>query len=568
MTHDIGALTLERPDHDWTRDGYQRPLILPDPSWKLSPGFSQKTMTPPRKWLDGNGQLLPERPYTRVTTYAEALQDSSALTKWRLQRALIGMGRRPDYATAAAALTVRDEDKPALNDLAEKCIEASGPNAADIGTALHAFTERIDRGEPIGFVPPEYVADLEAYRAAVEPLTWVQRECRMVCDALETAGTPDGIAYCEEPDPDGVTGQLRIVDLKTGNLDYTVGKFSTQLGIYAHSALYDPRDGGRTWLPDLNTRWALVLHMPAGAGSAELQWLNIEHGWAGAELAGPVRAWRSGSTRKALLRPLRPVPPRVQPADGSCRGRLVSGKDCTVRAKPNGLCGRHQDQAEPEQSATAPGLDVAPIMEAMRSSTPVGEPVDEPEPPATPQSVGSAVESGEFRELQQAIRESEDAAEPCDVRVVGENEDSSPMHWCATHDSGWPHELTPEQNGNPTPHTSMPTPETAQEAAEAAAVALMDQIRECRSASEIQLLWERTGDAWTPAVKGYASRHQQLLDRRPQLEREQAALTAAIGAAGSQAELTLLWREHGASEAWMPEHTEAAKQRAADLPSF
>jgi hypothetical protein len=114
------------------------------------------TIPPGSKWQAGRAWDDGTVGYTRVTTFAEALQDSSALTRWKMRRAVLGMGRRPDYVTAAAALSVRDEDRQALDDLAEKALEAAGPNAADVGTALHAFTERIDRGEELGAVPEEY----------------------------------------------------------------------------------------------------------------------------------------------------------------------------------------------------------------------------------------------------------------------------------------------------------------------------------------------------------------------------------------------------------------------------
>src|SRR4051794_3691391 len=184
-----------RPELDWERDGQGRPRILPDPTW------SEQQR---RAWQGDRANDEGGVEYTRVTTFAEALQDSSALTRWKMRRAVLGMGRRPDYVTVAAALSTEDRDRDALDDLAEKALEAAGPNAADVGTALHAFTERIDRGEDVGAVPDQYAGTLEAYRQVIGHLRFVEFECRTVCDELEVAGTPDRVGFCDVPDPDGV----------------------------------------------------------------------------------------------------------------------------------------------------------------------------------------------------------------------------------------------------------------------------------------------------------------------------------------------------------------------------
>ena len=351
-----------RPELDWERDWQGRPRILADPTWTVD--------TAPPGWVV-DGALLSEREYTRVTTHAEALQDSSALTRWKLRRALLGMARRPDYVTAAAALSTRDEDRDALDDLAEKCLEAAGPNAADIGTALHAFTERLDRGEDVGAVPAEYRSTLDAYARAIRHLTFLEFECRTVCDELEAAGTPDRVGLCDVPDPDGETEVLRIIDTKTGRVDYSAGKFSTQLATYRRSKLYHPGTGKRTSWEEAHglpvSPWGLVIHAPAGAGFAELLWIWLGHGGRGAEIALDVRDWRKGAKASALLRPVFARAPRPRPQDGTCRGRKATdGTACGYRrkSKADGLgaqfCGRHQDQAADLERWLAENPDADP----------------------------------------------------------------------------------------------------------------------------------------------------------------------------------------------------------------
>jgi hypothetical protein len=369
-----------RPELDWERDWQGRPRVLADPTWTAE--------TAPPGWVVG-GQLLPEREYTRVTTFAEALQDSSALTRWKMRRAVLGMGRRPDYVVTAASLTAEDRDRDALDDLAEKALEASGPNAADVGTALHAFTDRIDRGEELGQVPEQYRSTLDAYTHAVSVLRFMEWECRTVCDELGTGGTPDRLGFCSIPDPDGETEPLRIIDTKTGRVDYSAGKFSTQLGIYRRSRKYHPGTGVRTSWEELHghpvSRWGLVVHVPAGAGTAELLWIDLEHGEAGAEIALQVRAWRQGATSGRLLRPVFARPPRPATTDGTCRGRKQDGTACGYRRKakdPDPLvaqfCGRHTDQAaqlqrwleENPDTDPASGVEEEPSRKPVQPSSP------------------------------------------------------------------------------------------------------------------------------------------------------------------------------------------------------
>jgi hypothetical protein len=125
-----------------------------------------------------------------------------------------------------------------------------------------------------------------------------------------------------------------------------------------------------------------------------------------------------------------------------------------------------------------------------------------------------------------------------------------------------------ELNGNPTPHTSMPDPEAAKDAAERAETALLDQIRACRTAGELDMLYERTGFAWTVQVKDAATRHRADLPGLAQAGRRGAALMSAIGAATSQAELSLLFTDPRNADIITPAHKEAARARARIVPSF
>jgi len=305
----MSAPTFEAPTaprQQFERDGYKRPKIKPPTG---------------DAWTDDRGRVQAFRSYTRATTYAGALDDGQGLAPWKAAQALRGAARRPDYVMAAAALGTWDQDKTAWRELVELAVEAAGESASLIGTALHSFTERLDRGEDVGAVPPAFQAHLTRYAQLVAPLTFTHHEVPMVCDQLEVAGTPDRLGYCAIPDPDGVTDALRIIDTKSGKLGPAVPKMSAQLATYAHSALYDVATGARTPLEGVSTKWGLIVHLPAKATAAEIEagagdllWINLEHGWAGvSQLAGDVRAWRKvrGDT---LLEPVRASSP-AKPQD-------------------------------------------------------------------------------------------------------------------------------------------------------------------------------------------------------------------------------------------------------------
>jgi hypothetical protein len=489
-------LRLERPDVDWVRDQYGRPRIKPDPLWA---GWLERHTGDPSVvgihpgWLDRNGDLLLERAFTRVTTFTEALQDSSALTRWKMRRVLYGAAQRPDYVTGAAALSLEDRDKAALDDLAAKALEAAGPNAADVGTALHGFTEKVDRAEPLGFVPPQYAADVAAYQSfSAEHLRLEHREVRMVCDQLATAGTPDALGFCDLPDPDGRTDVLRVIDVKTGSVDYTASKFSSQLAVYAHSSLYDARTGRRTDA-GVDQRWGLVIHLPAGQGTLEPLWLDLQHGWAGALLCGPVRAWRDVRTPAILI----PVGGRPQPA--TCQGTKKDGSPCGAAAKAGGMCGRHQAQAQPAES------------------TPVDSPVD------TAADLAGVLEHAARLEPQ------------------------------------------PEQNGNLPVSTTLDSPEGAAAAEAAAEAGLLSQIAATLAPTELVMLYQATGEQWTPRVREAASQRRAALMGQPRQERTEAALDVAIQTASRPEDLEGLEQDQRWADCWTPRHQNMLRVRWQEL---
>lgn len=233
--------------------------------------------------------------YRRTTTFVGCLDDMNGLMKWTARQVAYGMGQRNDLVLAASA--ARPDDKKTLGEIAEKAKEAAKSSAAaDIGTALHSFTERIDRGEPIGNIPNEYRADLEAYKAATAGIEWLGIEAFRVHDDWQIAGTADRIGrfpWSELP---------VIADIKTGSIDYP-HKMSMQLAMYARMTPYDITTDTRTTDPGggMNINRGVIIHLPAGKGECTLYEIDIVKGWGACLIARQVWDWRG---RKDLTRPL------------------------------------------------------------------------------------------------------------------------------------------------------------------------------------------------------------------------------------------------------------------------
>lgn len=243
---------------------------------------------PRDRW--GRPMIMPAKgtkriPYRRTTTYVGCLDDMNGLMKWQARQVAYGMGQRNDLVLAAAA--ARPDDKKILGEIAEKAKDAAKSSAAaDIGTALHSFTERIDRGEPLGNVPAEYRADLDAYKRATEAIEWVGIETFRVHDEWQVAGTADRIGRFPFSD------RLVIADIKTGSIDYP-HKMAMQLAMYARMTPYDIATDKRTTDPgDIDLNRGVIIHLPAGKGECTLYEIDLAKGWGACLIARKVWDWR------------------------------------------------------------------------------------------------------------------------------------------------------------------------------------------------------------------------------------------------------------------------------------
>ena len=250
---------------------------------------------------------------------ASTLADRFGLEQWSQRNVALGIAARPDLYAQEASCTA--EDKQELNNIVKQAQEAAkASSGANLGTALHRFTQRIDLGEEVN-VPAQWQPDVQAYLDALDLFRvevvpeWVERV--VVAPHIDTAGTMDRLVRLPgRPLP-------LIADLKTGKdvVTYGMGDISIQLAIYAGAthALKGSADDikrdhwGRYMLPDPHTsagaydpmpevdrEQALVIHLPVGQARCDLHLVDIASGRVAVSKALWVRDWRK---RKDLSTP-------------------------------------------------------------------------------------------------------------------------------------------------------------------------------------------------------------------------------------------------------------------------
>lgn len=273
------------------------------------------------------------KPFTRATTFAKSISDTYALSQWGKRNVAIGMALRPDLVAQAHGKHVR-HDKRDLDRIHEQAAEAAGNKvSANLGTALHSFTERLDAGlmQP-GDVPPQFRAMTDAYTEKIRAagLTsqpdWIERSTLSASLGEPVAGTMDRIFRLP-------SGEHVIGDLKTGrDLTYGWQEIAIQLLIYATGVneygLYDWSTD--TWQsgPKVREDYAIVMHLPVerddnGPAFCQLYQVELEPAREAARMCAGVRAWRKNrSLARVWAPPMAPVPWETQFGQASSRGEL------------------------------------------------------------------------------------------------------------------------------------------------------------------------------------------------------------------------------------------------------
>lgn len=239
------------------------------------------------------------RAWTRATTFAKTISDTYALHHWQQRMVAKGLAMRPDLL----ALVGMTEDKKELDRLCDMAKEAAGSKVgANLGTAVHNYTEQLDRGTELRSIaiPAAIVGDVASYGEALKAfgLSPVREMIERVVlnTKLGVAGRLDRILTNLRPVGRWDTpGSLFIGDVKTAaNVGYSWLEVAIQLAIYANSdyfwnittQTYEP-------IPPLDLEEAIVMHVPVEQAVTTLYRIDIRTGWEYAELSKVVREARA-----------------------------------------------------------------------------------------------------------------------------------------------------------------------------------------------------------------------------------------------------------------------------------
>jgi len=259
----------------------------------------------------GRYQVLPPQGekvqgYTRATTVAKALDDTSSLMTWNARMTALGLAARADLY---GLLTAADpDDRKTIDGICKRASEAGGATVRrDLGTAIHAMLEQ-SYTNPNYQAPPQYAPDVAAVHQALADAgarvlpEYVER--MVVLDAHEIAGTCDGVLEIggERFLFDNKTGSLN--SLKFGNLAWAI-----QMAIYAHAdALYtqgvaaDGSQDVREPMPAVSRERAVIIHIEPGSAHCTLHWVDLTAGFEALQVAMQVRQFRK-------VKPLQPFTP-------------------------------------------------------------------------------------------------------------------------------------------------------------------------------------------------------------------------------------------------------------------
>jgi hypothetical protein len=306
-----------------------------------TPKVERDSLGRPRILNPATGKV---KSYTRVTTYIDNLEDRTQLEKWKLRTLLEGVvlnetevgkedGGHGDYYVGLARQAMHERDvalrkldkadrkgkletgergvseaaivstfKSTLNDIAHEALELGGVHEkAQKGTDLHALCELYDMqgmgaiNELVhaGKITPADHQDVVAYASAMLAAGIKVLECEqfVVLDDLGVGGTLDRLVMAKVP---GSARAVRMVaDIKTGRVDYGIGKIAQQIGMYSRGKGYDPANPKARRDLKANQTKGLLIHLPQGTATCTIHVVDLTLGAKGNKLSSEVRAWRN-----------------------------------------------------------------------------------------------------------------------------------------------------------------------------------------------------------------------------------------------------------------------------------
>jgi hypothetical protein len=254
------------------------------------------------KVLESYRPEMIEDGYVRTTTLVKTITDTYALGAWGSRMAIKGLSIRPDLVALTASTSLSKTQE--LDEIVKQAKDAAAVRAsANLGTALHSFSEIVDRGET-PYIPAPFDQDIAAYVAELERLgirvdpQYMERQ--IVNLAVGAGGTFDRIVWWN--------GRYVIGDLKTGKtLKYGELEIALQLWVYATAAgiwgghVELGGDGMFHPMPEIDTTTALVFHLPVGQGRCDVHKVDLRPAERAARLCLEVRDWRKTKGLFTLL---------------------------------------------------------------------------------------------------------------------------------------------------------------------------------------------------------------------------------------------------------------------------
>jgi hypothetical protein len=255
-----------------TSDGNTTPRVTRTMNYPLPP-------EPPRvaAVYDGWGRYkLPHpttgRPtgFTRATTVAGTLDDTYNLSRWaRRETARFLVGAMTDDSPIVSPIVdaFSEDDKGAIDAALDALDDAcGGKDAAELGTAVHAWLEAVDLGavRPVD-VPERFAPYVRSYRQVLARYGLVAEPRYVERIVLNDRGEETIVGTLDRVYRVAATGELILGDVKTSKtLEYGYLAYSVQLAIYGHATRMFAADGsGWEPMPTINTDYALIIHVPS-----------------------------------------------------------------------------------------------------------------------------------------------------------------------------------------------------------------------------------------------------------------------------------------------------------------
>lgn len=233
---------------------------------------------------------------TRASGYGKTLGDSYMLNQWHLRMTATGFVLRPDLLEEFRKTLVNFQgtfkEKRNQNRICRLAAEAAGAEkGANLGTFIHNLTEEVDAGR-FPTIPEHVSKGVTSYQDVMQAFNFraVSRFTEQVVynnrDGVNCAGRMDRVLEAV----DGLEfegkqiffpGELLIGDVKTAkNLGYSWLEVVQQLAIYGNAShIWHHDTKTHELMPKVNTKWAVIMSIPAESQLCEFFLIDIEAGW-------------------------------------------------------------------------------------------------------------------------------------------------------------------------------------------------------------------------------------------------------------------------------------------------